>query len=68
MAKLPRYLTVEQEKSKPFTLTIRLKKWGIPVLVYKTMKERFDLKWYHWALYPCFCLKIMVKDGDSYSR
>lgn len=56
--KLHRYVKVKHERGFDYTLTI--KKWGIPLLFHKVLKERFVLKWYHWILfYPYLCLKVM---------
>lgn len=63
--KLPAYLKLEPTTNsgrKPglhYNLTI--KKWGIPILVFKVLKENYKVKWYQWLLYPVLCIKIMLK-------
>lgn len=62
--KLPFYLKGETIKGSgtvseiQFKITIR--KIGIPILVFKTLRSRFDLKWYQWLWYPYLCLKMLV--------
>lgn len=66
MAKLPAYIKVEWAKGQAVTnkptqlkLNVTIKKWGWPILIYKTLRERFELKWWQWIFYPQLCIKIM---------
>lgn len=63
MAKLPKYLKLEPISATQYKLVI--KKWGIPILVYKCLKENFELKWYQWLFYPYLCFKIMRSAADG---
>jgi hypothetical protein len=60
MAKLPKYLKIDYDPIKK-NYILKIKKWGLPIIVYITLKERFNLKWYHWLYYPYFCVKFMIK-------
>lgn len=61
MAKLPRYMKLKYLGDLKFN--VKIKKWGIPIIVFKAMNN-FELKWYQWFLYPCFCIKF-YKDFAS---
>ena len=63
MAKLPKYMTLEFKGKKAF---IHIKKWGIPVLMFQTMREFEGLKWYHWLLYPKICVKALRGGLNEY--
>ena len=71
MAKLPKYLKTEiymEENShsvhKIFA-KVTIKKWSMPFFIFKCLKERFNLKWYHWLLYPYLCFKLIKNGGES---
>ncbi|MGF7059285.1 hypothetical protein [Brassicibacter mesophilus] len=55
MAKLPKYMKLKYLGDLKFN--VRIKKWGIPIIVFKAMKN-FELKWHQWFLYPYFCIKF----------
>lgn len=56
--KMPRYIKVEPVRDK-LAFKITIKRWGLPILIYKCMKERFEFPWYYWLLYPYVCLKAL---------
>lgn len=61
MAKLPKYMKIEYD-SKKRNFNLIIKRWGFPHLIYKTLKENFELKWYQWfILYPYACIKVMSR-------
>ncbi len=60
--KIPKYMKIEPMPNclKPaLSYTVSIKRWGIPILIFKCMKERLELPWYYWLLYPYFCLKFL---------
>jgi len=65
MAKLPKYMSLES-KGNHLKFTLRIKKWGIPILMFKAMKKFEGLKWYHWLLYPKICFKAMRGGLNEY--
>lgn len=61
MAKLPKYMKLKHEGN--FNYTLIIKKWGIPFLLFKTIKRNFKLKWYQWIIfYPYICFKAIRGD------
>ena len=66
MAKVPWYIKLETNiKGGRLKATFKIRRWGIPVLVYKCLKENFDLKWYQWLLYPYLCIRMMFPKGEA---
>jgi len=64
MAKLPFYIEAENLKKNnkhQLVMDIKIKRIGIPILVFKALKE-FNIKCYEWIYYyPYFCLKMILK-------
>lgn len=61
MAKLPKYIKLKMNGNLSYTLTI--KKWGLPIIIFKAMKKNYNLKWYHWIIfYPYLCFKAIRGD------
>lgn len=67
MAKLPRYIKLKPcpGRVNALTYTMTIKRWGVPFLVFKVLKERFNLKWYHWLWYPFLCFIVALKWGRN---
>lgn len=60
MAKLPSYLKVEWKPGLKGVVII--KRWGLPIIIFKTLKKYYNLKWYQWFIYPWICIKL-IRDG-----
>lgn len=63
--KIPKYIKVTPISGKPksFTYCISIKKWGIPILVFKAIKN-FDVPW--WAktiVYIKTCFRMIRSDA-----
>ncbi len=45
-------------------LTVTVKRWGVFVLLWRAIREGFDIPWYHWhravLVYLRMCLKVML--------
>jgi hypothetical protein len=57
--KFPSYIDAKPDW-KTMTMNVKVKKWGMPILLFKALKKNFTLKWYQWLLYPYLCFKIMA--------
>lgn len=49
---------------KTFRFVIVVKKWGLPILLYKAIKRRKAKKWFMWPViwlydYPKLCIKAI---------
>ena len=65
MAKLPKYIKIElSNESNKLAYKISIKKWGLPIMIFKSLKENYNFKWYQYWIYPYLCLKLMFR-GDE---
>lgn len=65
MAKPPKYIKIEAVPKgchHSLSVKITIKKWGFPIIIYQCLKENFQLKWYHWLLYPYLCFKLLRRE------
>ena len=63
--KLPKYMEIVADKSsrKPtVSFSVRIKRWGIPIILFNAMRKFEGIKWYHWLIvYPKVCVKAMIR-------
>lgn len=63
--KLPKYMKIVDDKSsrKPtVSFSVRIKRWGIPIILFNAMRKFEGIKWYHWLIiYPEVCVKAMIR-------
>lgn len=60
MARLPKYMKTELKNNGIVEITI--KKWGLPLLLYQTLKENYELTFLQWLIfYPYMCFKVITK-------
>ena len=65
--KCPKYITVSKMHSKDgeggvlknLYVTISVKKWGLPILLFKALRNAKDLPWYRWLKYPKLCFRVL---------
>jgi len=69
MAKLPKYMKLGKmeysKETKGLTLTISVKRWGWPVILFNFLHECKNLPWWKWLVYPKICLRALIC-GVSY--
>jgi hypothetical protein len=67
MARLPAYLKLAPiPGAKGVAFSLKIKRWGLPILIFQVMRECFDFPWYYWLAYPYLCFKAMfVWEGDA---
>jgi hypothetical protein len=67
MAYLPPYMEINwcDNKNKPrgLTLKVKIKKWGVPILVFKALKSNNPIRLWQWFAFPYLCFKLMQKRG-----
>lgn len=69
--RLPAYMTMRttfDNDSGQLMAHITVKKWGMPILIFKALKDNFDTKWYTWLFYPYLCVKIMIGGDDKWQK
>jgi len=68
MAKLPKYFEMKKmihnKSTNKIDCTIVMKKWGIPILVFRVLRDIYELNWFEWLyIYPYMCIKMMFGGG-----
>jgi hypothetical protein len=66
MAKLPPYMKVTEDYLN-MKYIVKIKYWGLPIILFKTLKDDYELKWYQWIFYLWLLFKFFIstkKDGD----
>ncbi len=59
LAKLPKYIKM-QFQGPPLGCTLAIKKWGIPIILFKAYKDmEVTPKILKWILFPILCFRIM---------
>jgi len=60
--RLPKYIKIYPEKAsqlkQPLCFFIHIKKWGIPIIVFKALRE-YKAPWYKWVVFPSVCVKMI---------
>lgn len=56
--KMPKYLNVVYKDRKPYLV---IAKWGVPILLFKTIKNNLNFKWWEWLMFPYLCIELMCK-------
>lgn len=66
MARLPAYLKlIPVQGAKGIVFRLKIKRWGLPILIFQVMRERFDFPWYYWLACPYLCFKALFVWGSD---
>lgn len=56
--KIPKYMKAEIQSGKMY---VHIKRWGLPIILFKALRNGINTKWWVWLIYPYLCIELMCK-------